>query len=68
MKKFDYAHKCAKCGFGEKDVGYHESWCSCRASFLYQKEFDIDSHLHIRCKLCGYEWPELPLDAEEGES
>lgn len=47
-----YKSSCVKCGTTSPNVQWHSEEIGCTTS----------EHMHCYCRLCGYEWAELPQD------
>jgi len=58
MEKFNRDTKCPKCGYDKAEV----RWIGIQLG-LYQRPVCADEHIQRTCCLCGYRWPQKPLDA-----
>lgn len=69
MLRYDPQRKCAKCG-GEASRAFHAASptaYSCWTDYCQYANSECREHLHRKCKTCGHDWCELPLDSEEVE-
>ena len=63
MKLFKSDSKCPKCGTGTAKyaIEHGATWRTSRSQFN-DLSYDI---IERKCRFCGYEWKELPLDTTE---